>query len=556
MPRMKGKHAVMEMLLAEGVKNIFGNPGTSESPILDALESYPALSYVLATQEGAAMGMADTYARSTGEPSFVNLHIETGLANGISLLNNAYAGGTPLVLSSGNKDIRKLAEGTTDLAEMVRMFTKWSAEVTHPGQVPGVMRRAFNEAKTPPTGPTYVGFAANALDGEADMAIVPSPKGYFRMAADGSAVQDAARILGQASSPVIVVGDRIAQSGGSAEAVRVAELLGAPVYSALYSEMNFPTGHSQYLGPIGTDSPDGREILASADAVLAVGEVFTGYFFFEDEPEHSIRPGTRLVHIDSSSREVGKTQPTDVGIIADPKTALASLAEALEDGMSGSAKESAKLRGIAVAERKAAQRAAWQDRLKSRWDIRPMSTERMMTELAEALPPDTVLVDDSITTRGSVFGAMEFNEPGGIFGERGGAIGWGMGGTLGAKLANPDRPVVGVIGDGSAMMTVQALWTAANENIPVVYVICNNGAYRILKLNMNVYKEQVLGEESSASKYIAMDFPNSFDLAGIAEAFGVRGRTIEDPAQLGPATAEALALGKPALLDVVIDGSV
>ena len=553
---MKGKHAVMEMLLAEGVKHIFGNPGTSESPVLDALESYPSISYVLATQEGPAMGMADAYARSTGAPSFVNLHIETGLANGISLLNNAHAGGTPLVLSSGNKDIRKLAEGRTDLAEMVRLFTKWTAEITHPGQVPGVMRRAFNEAKTPPTGPTYVGFAANAMDGEADVDIVPSPRGYFRTAPDVGAVQDAARLLAEASRPLILVGDRLAQSGGAAEAVRVAELLGAPVYSASYSEMSFPTGHSYYLGPISPDHPAGREILASSDAVLAVGNVFTGYFFFPQEPEHAVRPGTRLVHVDSSPREVGKTQPTDVGITADPKTALAALGDALEDAMSGSAREAAKMRGVAVAEQKAAQRAAWQDRLRSRWDMRPMSSERMMTELAGALPADTLVVDDSITTRRSVFGAMEFSEPGGIFGERGGAIGWGMGATLGAKLANPDRPVVGIIGDGSAMMTVQALWTAANENIPVVYVICNNGSYRILKLNMNVYKEHVLGERSPASKYIAMDFPTPFDLAGIAEAFGVRGRTIEDPTQLGPATREALDLGGPALLDVVIDGSV
>ena len=125
---MTGKKALMEMLRAEGVEYIFGNPGTSESAIMDVLEHYPDLKYVLVTQEGAAMGAADAYARSTGRPSFVNLHIETGLANGISLLNNAYAGGTPLVLTSGNKDIRKLTEGRTQLAEMVRVLTKWSVE--------------------------------------------------------------------------------------------------------------------------------------------------------------------------------------------------------------------------------------------------------------------------------------------------------------------------------------------------------------------------------------------------------------------------------------------
>ena len=153
MTRMTGRRAMLEMLRAEGVEYIFGNPGTSESPIMHELESFPELKYVLVLQEGVAVGMADAYARATGRPAFVNLHIETGLANGISLLHNAYAGGTPLVLSAGNKDIRELAHGRTDLAEMVRPFTKWTAEVTHPDQVPFVMRRAFNEAKTPPTGP-------------------------------------------------------------------------------------------------------------------------------------------------------------------------------------------------------------------------------------------------------------------------------------------------------------------------------------------------------------------------------------------------------------------
>jgi benzoylformate decarboxylase len=121
-----------------------------------------------------------------------------------------------------------------------------------------------------------------------------------------------------------------------------------------------------------------------------------------------------------------------------------------------------------------------------------MSAERMMHEIASVLPRNTIIADDSVTSRDAIHSAIAFNEPGSIFGERGGALGWGMGGALGIKLAHPDRTVVGVIGDGSSMMTIQALWTAAHANIPVVFVICNNKAYRILKLNMNVYKQQVL----------------------------------------------------------------
>ena len=554
MTRMTGKRALMEMLRAEGVDYIFGNPGTSESAIMGALEDYPDIKYVLTTQEGVAMGMADGYANARGRPSFLNLHIETGLANAISLLHNAKEGGTPMVLTSGNKDIRKLTEGRTDLAEMVRLFTKWSVEVTHAEQIPGVLRRAFNEAKTPPTGPTYVGFSANALDDEADMEILPSPKGYFRTAPDRQAVEDASRILADASQPIMIVGDRLAQSSGTDEAVHLAELIGARVYAISYGEMNFPTGHPQFLGHINPVLPATRELLSSGDVVLAVGtNVFSGFFYFSGR---SLTPGTRLIHVDSAHGEVGKSEPTDVGIVADPKVALRNLIDATAQTMSGSGKEAAKGRTVTLAEEKAAMRAAWERRLKERWDQRPMSAERMMTELARTLPPETVIADDAVTSKDALHGAFDFNDPGSMHGEPGGAIGWGMGATMGIKLAHPDRPVVGILGDGSAMMTVQGLWTAANENIPVVYVICNNKSYRVLKLNMNTYKTQILGEKPPRSRYMGMDFPLRLNIAGIANAIGVYGRTIEDPAGLGPAIEQALELGKPAVLDVVIDGTV
>ena len=184
-----------------------------------------------------------------------------------------------------------------------------------------------------------------------------------------------------------------------------------------------------------------------------------------------------------------------------------------------------------------------------------MSTERMMSEVAEALPSNALIVDDSITTRGSVFGAIEFNQPDQLLAIAGGALGWGMGAALGAKLARPEQPVVAIVGDGSAMMTIQALWTAATSRLPVVYLICNNASYRILKLNMNVYKTQIRGEATPDSKYLAMDFPVPFDVAAIAEAFGVRGRRIKDPADLGSAVSEAIAANEPVVLDVRIDGS-
>ena len=553
---MTGARAFLEILRAEEVKYLFGNPGTSEGAIMALLPEYPDIRYVLATQEGGAVGMADGYSLASGQPAVVNLHIETGLANGISLLHHAMDGGIPLVLTAGNKDVRKLAEGRTDLAELVRQFTKWSVEVTHPEQAPGVLRRAFQEAKTPPTGPVFVGFSANALDGQADMTIVSSTPAYAPPTPHPAAVGQAVELLAQAANPVLVVGDRLVQSSGVSAAVRLAELLGAGVYATSVSRLNFPTGHPQFLGRINPTLPAGRRLLAEADVVLAAGaNVFSGFFYV---PGSGLPSHARLIHLDSAYREVGKTEPTDVALLGDPKAGLEQLAAALSDRVAGLAGEAAQARRLALKERMALVRQAWEAGLKQVWDNRPMAPERMMHEVAQALPSNAVLVDDSLSSKDALHGAVKFNDRQGLFGERIGAIGWGMGAALGVKLALPDRPVVAVVGDGSAMMAVQALWTAAAYAIPAVYLICNNRSYRILKLNMNIHRREILGEElpEDFAGYVGMDFSLPLNIAGIAAAIGVYGRAISDPEEIGPELKRALASGKPAVLDVAIDGRV
>ena len=337
--------------------------------------------------------------------------------------------------------------------------------------------------------------------------------------------------------------------------MRVAEITGARVYAPFYSEMNFPSGHPQFLGPASGLLPAGRALLASSDVVLCVGaNVSSGYFYTSGR---ALDRDTGLIHVDSDPREVGRSEPTDLGIIADPKTALAHLADSLESNMTGSAREAAKGRAAAAAQEKQAQKQAWAKRLRERWSLSPMSTERMMTEVAGVLPGDAIIADDSVTTRASVQGAIELNEPGCVFGERGGSLGWGMGGALGLKLANPERPVVAIVGDGSAMMTVQALWTAVNESIPVVYVICNN---RSIPHTQSSTWAPTSGTYSTTRRPRAGTSGWTSRRPSTSRAsptpFGVDSRRVEDPADLAPAMKRALDLGEPALLDVVIDGSV
>ena len=556
MTTMSGARAFLEILRAEGVEVIFGNPGTSESAIMALMPEYPDLRYMLATQEGVAMGMADGYAVAGNRPALVNLHIETGLANGISLLHHAMDGGVPLVLTAGNKDVRKLTEYRTDLADMVRQFTKWSVEVTHPEQVSGVIRRAFQEAKNSPSGPVFVGFSANALDGIAEVDVVPSGPPILPPPPAQPELRAAAELLANASNPVMVVGDRLAQSEGMAAAVSLAEQCGAGVYAASIARNNFPTGHPQFLGRINPTLSPGRRLLAEADVVLAVGaNIFSGFFYL---PGRSLAPGTKLIHLDSAQREIGKTESTDVALFGDPRTGLELLSKALDEAMDSKARERASARRTALHTHTSQTLSAWSQRLNEHWEARPMAPERMMHEIAQALPDNAVVVDDSLSSKDALHSALKYNEPGSLYGERIGAIGWGMGATLGVKLAQPHRPVVAVVGDGSAMMTVQALWTAANYDTPVVYLVCNNRSYRILKLNMNVHRQEILGEEVAEGfeGYVGMDFPLPLNIAGIAEGIGVYGRTITAPEDIGPELIRALASGKPAVLDVVIDGRI
>ncbi len=551
---MTGKQALLEMLKAEGVEYIFGNPGTSEGPIIDMLGDYPEFRYILTLQESVAMGMGEAYARATGRASFVSLHVDSGLANGIALMLDALNTGTPMVITSANYDARKVNETMTDLANLVRPVTKWSVELTLADQIPSVMRRAFNEANSHPRGPVYVGFSSNALEGMAEMNIAPSRPVYDTSRPSVEGIAEAASLLLNASRPMMLVGDRLAEDSALDVAVDVAELLGLPVYQARGAEVAFPTNHEQFLGALSLRVTEQREALQRVDLVLAVGsDPFEELFYWGDV----ILPAdAKLIHIDPSPGQIGRSEPTDVGIVSHCRLGLSDLAAALRERLSPGDFAEIEERKQAVAAEKRSNRAAFEESVAEKWDHKPMTPARMMAELAAAMPDNAVVVDDSISNRGAMRHYFQGQRPGDLRGYRGQSIGGGMGTTMGTQCAYPDRPVFGVIGDGSAMMTIQGLWTAANDNIPCVFVICNNGMYRVLKTNFNVYQKDVLGlPETSGGQLLYSDFGTPFDMAAIANSMGVHGERITDPAEIKPAVDRAVASGKPALLDIVIDGA-
>ncbi|MBI4199456.1 MAG: thiamine pyrophosphate-binding protein [Chloroflexi bacterium] len=555
MPRMKGKQAVMEMLKAEGVTTVFGNPGTTETPLIDALQDHPEVRYILALQEASAVGMADGYARATGRPAFCNVHITVGVANAMSLLHNAYKGGTPLVLTAGQSDTHLLIQEPLIGSDQARHvpFAKWSAEVLHARELPMALRRAFRVAGTPPTGPVFLSLPWNVLDEEDEVEIAPSSPIYPRVRPDAEAVEKAAALLARARHPLLLLGDRVAQAGAVEEAVEVAELLGARVYASAYSEVNFPNAHPQSLGGLTASwaSRSLQEALAPVDVLLVVGADILTMFAYT--AQRLLGPKTRIVHLDSQPRDIEKRYATEVGMVGDPKAGLGDLASALRQAMDGEAREEAKSRREAIGREKARRQAAFQQRARETGGSPRISPERMMVELATVLPADAIVVSEAITSTGALLAAMEFRRPGDYYAGRGGSLGWGIPGALGVKLARPDRPVVAVVADGTSMYSIQGLWTAARYNIPVKYVICNNGGYRILKQGMAMY----LTGTGRESQYVGMGFdPLPLNLARIAEAFNVPGTRVERREELRPAYEKLLSASGPALVDVVIDGTV
>ena len=476
---MTGKQALLEMLKAEGVDYIFGNPGTSEGPIIDLLGDYPEFRYILTLQESVAVGMGEAYARAIGKASFVSLHVDSGLANGIALMLDALNTGTPMVVTSANYDARKVNETITDLANLVRPVTKWATELTLPDQIPSVIRRAFNEANTHPKGPVYVGFTSNALEGMAEMNIAPSRPVYDAPRPSAEGIAQAASLLMDASRPLMLVGDRLSDDGAAEQAVELAELIGLPVYQARGAEVAFPTTHPQYMGPLSLRVSAQRAVLQRVDAVLAVGsDPFEELFYWGDV---ILPPEAKLIHIDSDASKIGRSEPTDVGIVGHCGLALTDLIAALKERLSPGDMPEIEERKQAVTAERQRRREAFEESVAEKWDHKPMTPARMMSELSAALPDNAIVVDDSISNRGTMRHYFQARERGDLRGVRGQSIGGGIGATMGTQCAYPNRPVFGIIGDGSAMMTVQGLWTAANDNIPCVFVICNNGSYRVLK---------------------------------------------------------------------------
>jgi len=549
---MSGKQAFLTLLRQEGVDCMFGNPGTTELPLMDGLVAEPGLRYILGLQEAAVVAMADGYAQASGKLGVVNVHVAPGLGNALGMLYDAQKAGAPLLVTAGQHDQSfNLTEPIlwADLPPIARPFVKWSAEVRRLADLPRAVHRAAKTALAPPTGPVFLSLPADVLNAEGEVDLGAPTRVAPRLRGDPDAVEAAAELLAAASRPLIVAGDAVAQSRAHAELVLVAELLGAPVYAeGVASTASFPASHPLFRGTFVRLAPAIRGVLSEADLLFSVGgDLVTLSLPSDVEP---VPPDLPIVHLDTDPWELGKNYPTRVAILGDPKATLPDLLVALERRLTPARRAQARERLETIGAARVRAREELQARARAEAAHLPIKPLALMHAVAEALPPEAVVVDESISSGGGLRALLRSDDPQSFFGLRGGGIGWGLPATIGVKLALPERPVVGLIGDGSAMYTCQALWTAAHYRVPVTLVILNNASYRILKQRIHAMK----GLAAEADRYIAMDIEDPrVDFVGLAESLGVRAERVEKTADVSPALARALDSGGPTLIDVVLD---
>lgn len=557
MSERTGRFALIEQFLADDIHYMFGNPGTVEQGFLDSLGSFPNFQYILTLQETIAVAIADGYARARQKPALVQLHSGVGLGNGIGMLYQAMRGHAPLVVINGDAGVRygaMDAQMAADLVNIAKPVTKWAGYASDPTSMLRLLRRAIKIAATPPCGPVFLCLPMDVLDAPNTEPVVPTSIPSTRVAPEEAEIERAAALLVGAKAPMLIVGDGVAVSGAQAEAVHLAEVLGAQIWGADSSEVNVPAGHPQFRGLLGhMFGHHSTPITREADAILIVGS----YVFPEVFPTlgGAFAADARVVHIDLNAYEIAKNFPVDVGLVADPKLTLARLGAALEDRMSSDQKDAARARARALAEQAAQERSTQREHDRASFDSVPMLPARFMHDLAERLPSGSLIFDEALTSSPELVRYMPPDEPGTYFQTRGGSLGVGLPGAIGLKLAHPDKTVVGFSGDGGSMYTIQALWTAAHHGAGAKFVICNNGSYKLLKLNIQQYWIDTNQPQGA--------FPASFDLGQpairfdrMAESMGVPAARVERPQDIAPALDRALADDGPFLIDLVVSGDV
>ena len=550
----RGAVVLLEVLRSEGVRYIFGNPGTTELPLVDALIDAPDISYVWALQEASAVAMADGYAQAARRPGFLNLHTAGGLGNGMGNLLNASVSGTPLVVTAGQQDSRHTVTDPLLYGDLVGIATpavKWAKEIPHADQIPVLVRRAFHDCNAPPTGPVFLSLPMDVME-EMTQVGIAEVSTIDRAAVAGSLDRLADELAAIAPGKLaIIAGDEIAASDAAPEAVLLAEALGAPVYGSSWPAcIPLPTCHALWAGNLPPNANAIAETLQAYDAIFALGGKSLITILYTKES--AVPPGCAVFQMSADVRDLGRTYPTKLSVMGDIKASLAALLPLLIRRLAGQAPAYAALRRAAERDQQA-RRAGLASAADAQFDA-PITTPLVAArELARTIGPDIPIVDETPVTAAHLRGFLDSASTRQYAFSRGGALGWGMPAAVGFSLGIDRAPVVSISGDGAALYSPQALWTAAYEKLPVTLVVVNNREYNILKGFM---RSQSHYASVRSNRFIAMDLVDPFiDFVALAAALGVPARRVDRAADIAPAVAAGIASGAANLIEIPVSGT-
>jgi benzoylformate decarboxylase len=552
---MRGRRVLMESFVAQGVRHIFGNPGTTETPLLDSLPAFPQIDYIMALHEGVAVGAASFYAQASGRAAVANVHVAPGLGNAIGALYGAYKANSPVVVTAGQQDTRMRLTGPVlshDLVAMAAPVTKWSVQIERADEIAPILRRAFKVATDAPKGPVFVALPIDVLEQETSVEALVPDRLWRAAQPDPEGIEAIASLILKSENPAIVAGDDVARSHATDALVTLSETIGASVwFEGLRAHASFPTGHPNYRRSLPGDAAQIRKALGQADLVLLLGGPFFEDIWFA--PGGHFPKAAAVVQIEESPERIAFNHRLDAGLVGDMAASLTSLAQALRSRASAEFKSAAQRRNAALADQSSQEADAYKARLEKAWSRTPSSMPRVALEIRRGLPENVVIVDESITASLDLAQAFDYRGFGDYFGGRGGGIGQGLSGAIGIKVAMPDRPVVAISGDGSAMYSIQALWSAAHHKLAVVFVILANREYRILKHNVDVWRQNF--EAGTQHPYQQMDLVGpALDFVRLAEGMGLDAVRIDKADDIAPSLAKAVAANRPYLVEIGIEG--
>ena len=540
--------AIVDALVAEGVRTVFGLPGGHVIGIYDALYDTPEIRHVLVRHEQVAASMAAAHAQLTGEPGVCVVTAGPGCTNLLTGIAEAYVGCLPIVVLAGRGSTATAQRGASQEVPTDRIFapvTKWSVRVDRADLVLEVLHQAFATARGGRPGPVLVDLPRDIVDAELAAAVYVASGAPSRPGADEARVAAAAAALARAERPLLIAGGGVVMAGAFTELRMLAERLAAPVLTSLSGRGSLPDDHPLAAGGLGAHrSRLSKRLLAEADVVLGLG------FRFE-EMETNWRagavpaPGATYIQVDVEPAEIGRSVPAQLGLVGDVRAVLAQLGAALPPG-------GADVASHPRAREIAAELAEIDDELDAMAasDARPIHPVRVIRAIRAAFPRETTVSIDVGAIAQHIAGGMPFFRvyeprslivPSSFYG-----MGFASAGLPVARLVHPDRPAVGFVGDGSFQMVLSVLPTAAEERLPVTWCIFDDAALGSIR----DIQEHRLGE-----RYLATDFTVQPDFAAIAEACGCHGERVEDPAEVDAALARALAAntaGRPAVVDFVV----